>query len=737
MVRQRLQAASREVAAKPREAEVNGRFGMLLHAYKQYELALPCYQRARLLEPESFRWVYYLGTLERRLGNQTEAVGTLRKAIQLNPDYVPAQLALGEALLAIGEWEESRKVYAAHLKRYPNSALAHYGLGRIQTARRQPRTAAASFRNALALFPRFGAVHYALAMIYRDLGEPSKSLHHLSVFERNREGIPPVDDPLMGEIEARKVGARYHFSRGVKFQKRGEMRQAAVEFEGALEANPKFAPAHASLLSTYLALGESGRAEEHYYAALRLNPDMYELHHNFGILMSLRGKPDEASKAFRRALEINPLYAESHNNLGFLLADQGRLTEAIRHLRLAIESKPHFRLPHFRLGQVLLDQGKTPEAIAHLLKTLGVEDEQTPLFLYTLADAYAGAGDSQKAAHYAQQAIARAVPLGQTEVAADVENLLKELKWAGQELFSQQQDPSVTIYREIAEEAGLNFEHYIGASGEFFLPEIMGSGVALFDYDGDGDLDVYFLQGALLDQKKSPGESVFPPSTDEPPGNKLFRNRLVEDGRLRFDDVTGRAGVGETGYGMGVASGDYDNDGDPDLYVTNFGQNVLYRNNGDGTFTNVASRAGIGHLRWSTSAAFLDYDLDGDLDLFVTNYVDFQVRGNKECANAAGQRDYCNPDAYDPLPDRLFRNQGSGQFVDVTEDSGIGTTFGPGLGVVCADFNSDGWIDIFVANDGSANQLWMNKGDGTFQERALFSGTAYSGGGMAEAGPDE
>ncbi len=283
-------------------------------------------------------------------------------------------------------------------------------------------------------------------------------------------------------------------------------------------------------------------------------------------------------------------------------------------------------------------------------------------------------------------------------------------------LFTIHSSLFTSHFTEVAAETGLRFQHVTGADGKYYMPEIMGSGVALLDYDRDGDLDVYLVQGS------------------GPPGNRLFRNLLKEQGELRFTDVTEKAGVGDEGYGMGVAVGDYDNDGYPDLYVTNFGPNRLYHNNGDGTFSDVTAQAGVDDTRWSTSAAFLDYDRDGDLDLFLTNYVDFTVRGNKTCHAPTGEIDYCTPAAYKGTPDRLFRNEGKGRFVDVTTETGIGTAFGPGLGVICADFNGDGWSDIYVANDGEANLLWMNQGDGTFEEEALLSGVAYSGDGLPQAG---
>jgi hypothetical protein len=297
--------------------------------------------------------------------------------------------------------------------------------------------------------------------------------------------------------------------------------------------------------------------------------------------------------------------------------------------------------------------------------------------------------------------------------------------------FAYSQPP---LFREAAAELGLNFQHFTGATGEFYLPEIMGAGAALFDYDNDGDLDVYLLQGALLDGARKLSAATFPPPRNWKPGHRLFRNELVPAGKLRFIEVTEKAGVGHNGYGMGVATGDYDNDGDVDLYVTHFGSNVLYRNNGNGTFTDVTKEAGVDDPRWSTSAAFVDYDRDGKLDLFVCNYVDFTLKGNRRCYTPTGERDYCAPASYRSVPDRLFRNIGNGKFIDAAETAGINLAFGPGLGVTCADFNGDGWTDIYVANDGAANLLWLNKGDSRFEENGLMAGAAYSADGVARAG---
>ena len=283
-------------------------------------------------------------------------------------------------------------------------------------------------------------------------------------------------------------------------------------------------------------------------------------------------------------------------------------------------------------------------------------------------------------------------------------------------------------FREVAAQSGLIFHHVNGASGRYHLPEIMGAGCALLDYDGDGDLDVLLIQGRALEGRRSLTSGSRP---------HLFRNDASPAGSgqaLRFTDVTDRAGFAEGDYGMGVAAGDYDNDGDVDLYLTNYGRNRMYRNNGDGTFADVTRAAGDGldDARWSTSASFSDYDADGDLDLFVANYVAFTTAGAKACHDPTGVRDYCGPLQFRPVPDRLFRNNGNGTFTDVSEWSGITRADGAGLGVSAADFNGDRRVDFFVANDGSANQLWLNRGDGTFEDGALLAGVAFNMDGFPE-----
>ena len=277
------------------------------------------------------------------------------------------------------------------------------------------------------------------------------------------------------------------------------------------------------------------------------------------------------------------------------------------------------------------------------------------------------------------------------------------------------------------EQSGLIFTHFNGMTGDFYYPEVMPPGIALFDYDNDGDLDVFVVQGDMFSGKLIESALVAPKS---PLTSRLFRN---DTAGLRFTDVTEHSRIHVRGYGMGAATGDIDNDGCVDLYVTKLGSNQLLRNNCDGTFTDVTATSRTGDPGWSVSAAFVDVDRDGWLDLFVGQYLDYSIARNVVCYSVSGQRDYCPPSAYRARPSHLFRNNRNGTFSDVTVAAGMAAEFGPALGIATADFNRDGWIDIYVANDGAPNQLWMNQRNGRFSNTALLAGAAVSAEGRLKA----
>jgi enediyne biosynthesis protein E4 len=287
------------------------------------------------------------------------------------------------------------------------------------------------------------------------------------------------------------------------------------------------------------------------------------------------------------------------------------------------------------------------------------------------------------------------------------------------------------VFQDVSATAGIRFIHKNSPTTNKYLPETMGGGVALFDYDNDGDLDIFFTNGARIDDPMPPGK--LPEKRDSSQWNRLYSN----DGSCKYTDVTERSGLAgaSTGYGMGVAVGDYDNDGFSDLYLTSFNRNFLYRNRGDGTFEDVTAKAGVGASGWSTSAGFFDFNNDGHLDLFVTRYLDWRFETNIHCGEREpGARAYCHPDNFKGITNLLFRSNGNGTFTDVSETSGVAKHMGKGLGVAFADYDDDGWTDIYVANDSVMCFLFRNKGNGTFEETALAAGAGYNEDGRPYAG---
>ena len=272
-------------------------------------------------------------------------------------------------------------------------------------------------------------------------------------------------------------------------------------------------------------------------------------------------------------------------------------------------------------------------------------------------------------------------------------------------------------FTDVTRQAGITFRHHVGRSGKGYILETVPSGCAIFDYDNDSALDIYFVNGASLTETGRTAAK-----------NALYRNN--RDGT--FTDVTDIAGVGDERYGIGCGVGDVNNDGFLDLYVTNFGRNTLYINKGDGTFQDMTEPAGVGDDSWSSSSAFFDYDADGDLDLYVVNYLDFRLEDHKNCGGRL--RLDCGPSEYPGESDTLYRNNGDGTFTDVSREAGIFNPGGKGLGIACGDYDNDGDMDIYIANDDTQNFLYRNNGDGTFVDVTFLAGVGFSEDGEAEGG---
>ena len=414
---------------RPQDADAVGNLGMLLDAYHRSEDAALCYRRAHLLAPAAFKWLYYWGSLLLRENKMGEALPILTSALRLEPEYLPARLKVGEALLGAGKTEEAGKIYEGILKDYSDTAEAYYGLGRVKAALGDQPAAAELYRQACQLFPTYGAAHYGLAVAYRKLGRIQEAEEQANLHERNKYIVPPLADPLRDELRALDMSAATHLERGVQLEQVGRIDDAIAETEKALELDPSLAKAHLNLLILYAKTGKAKQAEEHYKALVTLAPDQFpDAYYNYGVLLVEQGNFDEAAKAFRETLAIAPSNDAAHNNLGYLLEREGKLEEAASEYKKAIEANPSSRQAHFKLGRILVNQQHYAEAIEQFQQTLTPVDENTPSYVYALGAAYGRAGDRAQALHYLEQARELAVEHGQTALASEIEKDLERVK---------------------------------------------------------------------------------------------------------------------------------------------------------------------------------------------------------------------------------------------------------------------------------------------------------------------
>jgi tetratricopeptide (TPR) repeat protein len=420
-IRDQVQQAYREVEAKPRDADANGRMGMLLHAFEQTESAEICYRRARILEPSRFQWAYYLGLTQAINGKGEDAAATLGHAIRLDSEYLPARLKLAEVLLTLGRLDESERISQSTAKDAPQFAPAYYWLGRVAFARNQLGESIEYYRKACQLWPSFGTAHYALALVCQRRGETAEVRQHMAAYQRYKaDGDPQPEDPMLETVRSLDNTALAHLMKGVELETAGRLNEAIAEHEEAVKQDARLVQAHANLIALYGRAGRAEQAEKEYRTTVEINPNLPQSHYDYGVFLVSRQRFREAETAFRKALETSPNYAEAHSNLGAMLEREGKSTEAIREYRAAIADKPNFRSAHFQLGRLLLIQKRTSEAIAQLSLALTPEDADTPRFMFALGVAYSEAGDYASAVRYLREAGQRAATLRQEQLAAQI-----------------------------------------------------------------------------------------------------------------------------------------------------------------------------------------------------------------------------------------------------------------------------------------------------------------------------
>jgi len=516
---------------------------------------------------------------------------------------------------------------------------------------------------------------------------------------------------------ARPADAEQHLRQARALFDQRRFAEAAVAARLAREADPvQIAAWKLSGLALQLSQ-QLPQAEQEFTAALQRFPSDADLWFYLARVQYLQGSLKPAETSARRALQLQPGHADAHAQLGMTYDALQNYTAALKHYRRAIELNQQQRrpqtLPLIYAGQLLSKLGRFAEALEYLSQAAIINPHSSEIRL-SRGRALEKLGRVAEAEREYQQAAALD---GNPQAIGNLERLRAGAVAGRATTLSSSITP--IRFRNIAAQAHVDFALRNHASGRKYQVETMTGGVAVIDYDNDGWMDIYFVNGAQLPEMKKTSPQFW---------NRLYRNN--RDGT--FSDVTEQAGVAGEGYGMGAAVGDYDNDGDQDLFVAGVNRNILFRNDGH-AFSDVTERAGLTGIdpqrgkMWSVAAAWLDYDNDGDTDLFVVNYCKWRPEIDPYCgAMKEGWRTYCFPDRYEGLPNQLFRNNGDGTFTDVSAESGISKHIGKGMGVAIADADDDGFIDVFVANDTLPNFLFRNNGRGGFEEIAFTACVAVN-----------
>ena len=426
-VQEKIEKALAAARANPTDPAAVGELGMMLQAYQEYASAAEAYQRAGLLEPESFNWLYYRGVALILASKSEEALGVLQQALDRRPDYAPLRLQLGSLFLAKGDTENAELHYRAALERDPMSAIPYFGLGQALKTQGQLEAAAVQFRKALSLAPRFAAAHYAIALTYRDLGNQERASHHLELSERHEETRPPVHDPLLAAVNDLEESATRYRHRARELTARGRNDAAIRELLKALEFDSESVLVHIDLAQNYSAVGRPGKAEEHYRTALGINPNAQSARFSYSRFLIDQARLSEAAEVVRELLEINPHSAQAHVRMGSVLDEQGHREEAMRHYRIALENDPKLPQANYLLALHLVESGDLIAAESHLEKALQIDEFARGVLQYEIGLAFGQSGYPDKAIAYLEQARQSAIQTGRQPLLAKVERAIDEL----------------------------------------------------------------------------------------------------------------------------------------------------------------------------------------------------------------------------------------------------------------------------------------------------------------------
>jgi tetratricopeptide (TPR) repeat protein len=415
-IRTAIEPVASEAQAKPNDAGKVLALCMTLHAHDQFQAAAQCYARANALDSKRFDVVYYWGLAMASIGDCKSATAKFRRALELRAGSLPAMLKLADCLMESGETAAARDVYERVLSKDPKNARAHYGLGRTLDG----EAAVGEFRQALDLFPRYGAAQFALSAAYRKSGDHQKAQSALRDYERDKTLLPPLDDPELAALQALNASATMLLTQGQELQKEGRNEEAIQHYRKALAKDPSLIQAHLNLIAVFGRLKRDQEAEAAFRKAEETDSNRADLYYTYGVYCLERQRTSDARAAFSKAIQLDPRHAEALHNLGFILETETKLNEAAALYRRALDSKPSYALAHFHLGRIYANQRKYAQAIAEFEKALEPEGEATPRYLYALAATHARAGNRAKAIELMRQARDRAAALGQNDLRTSI-----------------------------------------------------------------------------------------------------------------------------------------------------------------------------------------------------------------------------------------------------------------------------------------------------------------------------